>query len=41
MNDCEFCGTKTPKGSNEFGEFACVSCLNEMAAMQPLTAYKP
>lgn len=41
MRDCEFCGVTTGQGSNEFGEFTCPSCLDEMAAMQPLAAYAP
>jgi len=35
MKTCEFCGQQTERGSNEHGEFACVSCLTEFAAMLP------
>ena len=35
MKTCEFCGETTDRGSNEHGEFSCLSCLSEFAAMLP------
>jgi hypothetical protein len=35
MRTCEFCGQETDRGSNEHGEFACVSCFVEFARMLP------
>jgi len=39
MKDCEFCGTTTEKGSNEFGEFACPDCITQVADMMPLANF--
>lgn len=39
MRECQFCGTESEQGSNEFGEFACSECLNELAGMQPLSSF--
>jgi len=30
---CEFCGQETDRGSNESGEFACASCMQDYMAM--------
>ena len=39
MRECQFCGNQAEQGSNEFGEFACLQCLDDLAGMQPLSSF--